>query len=135
MCFLSLALSLSLSLSLTHTHTHTHNSHSLTFSPSSVSSQEEPLSNSPSTALSHFYWNHRCRNMKTPWLFLNHLSALRVPVQEGCIWGLAQTLPGDIISPVYTAAASLISTNRGKIQSNMLLLVILFWCFEMKVIC
>lgn len=56
-------------------------------------------------------------------------------MQEGCVQALAQTLPGDAIRPVYTAAASLISIKRAKIQKQHTPTCFCFIFFEIEVIC
>ena len=48
----------------THTHARTHTPPPHTLTPSSVSIRES-LNNPSSAARSHFYWNHRCRNVKS----------------------------------------------------------------------
>ena len=57
------------------------------------------------------------------------------PMQDGCVQALAQTLPGDAISPVYAAAASLISIRRGKIQKQHAPTCFCFIFFKIEVIC
>lgn len=56
-------------------------------------------------------------------------------MQDGCVQALAQTLPGDAISPVYAAAASLISIRRGKIQKQHAPTCFCFIFFKIEVIC
>ena len=89
-------------------------------------------------------WHAAVHGVAKSWTWLSNWTELNwteppcsaeSPVQEGCVQALAQTLPGDAISPVYTAAASLISIKRRKVQKQHTPTCVGFIFFEIKVIC